>query len=421
MIKHAKAGDKILMTLPPFLNWIDEQRDQMIETVRNWSHINSGSFHLEGLEKMAAILGEAFSATGGEVRLLPSDQMPQITEKGEKQSQEVGKILKISMRPNANRRVLLCGHMDTVFPVTSPFQHCTDLGDGRLKGPGTADMKGGLMVILTALKAFEKSAHHAQIGWDVIINADEEIGSFGSRKTLTDHAKNADLGLVYEPALEDGTLAGARKGSGNFSLVVKGKAAHAGRDHHLGRNAIAALAEAITKLDRLTAGRPDLTVNVGHISGGGALNVVPDLAICRLNVRIKAPEDQPWFLTQLQSIETEMNNKEGISAEFHGEFTRPPKPMTRSLEQAFDLLKSCGSDLGIEISQKPTGGCCDGNNLAAAGLPNIDTLGVRGANIHSDQEYMIMDSLTERAKLTALLLHKLASGEVSFPQRETVQ
>ena len=409
------------MTLPSFLNWIDEERDQMIGTVRTWSHVNSGSFHLAGLEKMATLLAEAFSATGGDVQLLPSDQMPKISEKGEKQHQETGKILKISMRPDANRRVLLCGHMDTVFPETSPFQECTDLGDGRLKGPGVADMKGGLMVILTALRAFEKSSHHTQIGWDVIINADEEIGSFGSRKILTDHAKNADLGLVYEPALADGTLAGARKGSGNFSLIVKGKAAHAGRDHHLGRNAIASLAHAITQLDRLTAGRPDLTVNVGHISGGGALNVVPDLAICRLNVRIKAPEDQTWFLNQVKSIETELNNKDGITAEFHGEFTRPPKPMTKPLEQVFDLLKSCGSDLGIEISQKPTGGCCDGNNLAAAGLPNIDTLGVRGANIHSDQEYMIMDSLTERAKLTALLLHKLASGEASFPERGTVQ
>ncbi|WP_169543305.1 hydrolase [Sneathiella aquimaris] len=409
------------MSLPSFLSWIDDQQSAMVETVCQWAQINSGSDNLEGLAVMADHLQKAFDRTGGQSELLASDPMPLVTKDGYEDSRAVGQMLKVSIRPEANRRVLLCGHMDTVFDKGSPFQSCTDLGDGKIGGPGTADMKGGLMVILTALQAFERSPDKSQIGWDVLINADEEIGSFGSRQTMAHLANKADLGLVYEPSLADGTLAGARKGSGNFTLVVRGKAAHAGRDHHLGRNAIAALSEAVGKIHMLSGQRQDLTVNVGHISGGGALNVVPDLAICRLNVRIKASEDKDWFIQALEKITAETNGQDGISAQLHGQFTRPPKPMSPSFRHLFDILQQCGEDLNLPINQKPTGGCCDGNNLAAAGLPNIDTLGVRGANIHSDQEYMISESLSERAKLTALLLHKLAVGDVTFPKREEPQ
>ncbi|MFT6556220.1 MAG: glutamate carboxypeptidase [Sneathiella sp.] len=393
----------------------------MVDTVCQWAQINSGSDNLDGLAEMADCLQQAFAKTGGQSELLASDPMPLVTKDGQEDSRAVGQMLKVSIRPEANRRVLLCGHMDTVFGKDSPFQSCTDLGGGKIGGPGTADMKGGLMVILTALQAFEKSPEKSQLGWDVLINADEEVGSFGSRETMTHLARKADLGLVYEPSLADGTLAGARKGSGNFTLVVRGKAAHAGRDHHLGRNAIAALSEAVGKIHMLSGQRQDLTVNVGHISGGGALNVVPDLAICRLNVRIKASEDKDWFIQALEKITAETNQQEGISAQLHGQFTRPPKPMSPSFRHLFDILKQCGEDLNLPINHKPTGGCCDGNNLAAAGLPNIDTLGVRGANIHSDQEYMVCESLSERAKLTALLLHKLAVGDVTFPKREEPQ
>ncbi|MEH6403107.1 MAG: hydrolase [Sneathiella sp.] len=398
-----------------FLSWIEDQHASMLETVLQWSHINCGSENLDGLEKMATVLKDAFMTTGGEVSLLPSKPMTVVDEFGIPKQVPLGQVLRVTKRPDANRQILLCGHMDTVFSQESPFQSCTDIGDGMIQGPGVTDMKGGLNVMLTALRAFEMSPHKDQIGWEVLINADEEIGSFGSRHYLVDSATRADIGLVYEPSLPDGTLAGPRKGSGNFTLVLKGRAAHAGREHHLGRNAIAALSRAVIAIDALTGGRPELTINIGRIDGGGALNVVPDLAICRFNVRVKEPEDQMWLQNALEEIVDHANSEDGYTAKLHGGFSRPPKPMTPSLQQLFDLLKICGTELDIPIQYKPTGGCCDGNNLAAAGLPNIDTLGVRGANIHSDKEYIITQSLTERAKLTALILHKLASGDASFP------
>jgi glutamate carboxypeptidase len=269
--------------------------------------------------------------------------------------------------------------------------------------------------MLYALKVIEQSEYADKIGYEVLINADEEIGSHGSAHMLEAAAKRAQFACVYEPALADGTLAGARKGSGNFAAVIRGKSAHAGREHHLGRNALAAAAEFITGVDKLTGAREGLTVNVARVDGGGPNNVVPGLAVVRFNVRLEQPGDADWFMAQLSSLIDPINSREGYEAELTGGFTRPPKPMTPDLKAFFDALKATGAELGLDIAWQPTGGCCDGNNIAAAGIPVIDTLGVRGANIHSAQEYAALDSLVERAKLSALLLLKIAAGDIAIP------
>ena len=222
------------------------------------------------------------------------------------------------------------------------------------------------------------------------------------------------LGLVFEPSLPDGTLVSARKGSGNFTIVARGRAAHAGRDFDKGRNAIVHLAEAISQIFALNGIRESVTINPAKIEGGGALNVVPDLAIMKFNVRMGDESEQKWLQSEIGKIIAELNKKEGLQLELHGGFTRPPKIITPAIKKLQQMIEECGNDLGHKISWKATGGCCDGNNLAAAGLANIDTLGVRGDNIHSDQEYMLIESLTERAKLSALLLMKIASGEVAI-------
>jgi glutamate carboxypeptidase len=402
------------MPLPQFVTDIADRSDLMMKTLQKWAHINSSSDNLTGLEEMGACLAKAFEETGGTVSVLPSKPMPVILQNGAEAVQKIGPIIQIVKRPTANKRILLCGHMDTVFPTTSPFQFCKFQPDGRLNGPGVADMKGGILVMLNALLAFEKSDEASQIGWEVLINSDEEIGSFGSAHQLAESGNRAHVGLLFEPSLADGTLAGARKGSGNFTVTAEGKAAHAGRDHHLGRNAIAALAKVITQLDQLTGGREGLTVNVGEISGGGALNVVPDLAQCRFNVRLKEVDDGVWLTATIQAILAKISKEHEVELTLGGSFSRPPKPMTPDLEKLFKLAFKCGAELGLSMSANPTGGCCDGNNLAATGLPNIDTLGVRGGNIHSDREFMIPESLVERSQLSALILHKLATSEFSF-------
>jgi len=397
------------------LAFLDGRRKPMTETLRAWCAINSGSGNLDGLGHMRSALTEGFSALGAEVETVRSRPMPVVTGEGESIDRPVGDMLRIVKRPQAPVRVLLAGHMDTVFAADHAFQGEKFLDDDTLNAPGAADMKGGLLVMLNALLAVENSSLADRIGYEVLINADEEIGSQGSAHMLTEAAKRAQFACVYEPALADGTLAGARKGSGNFAAVIRGKSAHAGREHHLGRNAVAAAADFISGVDKLSGKRDGLTVNVARVDGGGPNNVVPDLAIVRFNVRVEQPEDADWLYGEANKLVAAIDARDGYAAKLEGSFTRPPKPMTPQLNAFFLALRAAGEDLGLTIDWKPTGGCCDGNNIAAAGIPVIDTLGVRGANIHSAQEFAKLDSLEERAKLSALLLLKIAAGDLPNP------
>jgi glutamate carboxypeptidase len=224
-------------------------------------------------------------------------------------------------------------------------------------------------------------------------------------------ARRNDVGLVFEPALADGSLVGARKGSGTFTIVARGREAHAGRDFHIGRSAILALAEFISKLDASQHDLPGVTINCGRIDGGGAVNVVPALAIGRFNVRVTNPHDQVDVESRItQLAQAIAASREGISIQVHGGFHSPPKPLDPQSIKLFEAVQSCGKELGLNLSIHPGGGTCDGNRLAIAGLPVVDTLGPRGGHLHSDQEYIRIDSLTERAKLVTLLLDRLSQG-----------
>lgn len=366
---------------------------------------------------MAAILSDNFSWLGGEMERVALPPLSKVLDNGKMAEIPLGKALRIRKRLGAPLQVLLAGHMDTVFAADDPFQVPEFLEGGRLRGPGVADLKGGLVVMLKALEALERSPWAEKIGWEVLINPDEEIGSPGSATLFAEAAGRCALGLVYEPSLPDGTLVASRKGSGNFTVVVRGRAAHAGREFDKGRNAVALLAEITAALHGLNGRMPGVTLNVARIRGGEALNVVPDAATLGFNVRMKAAEEQNWIKERIKEITQLFRDRDGFVVELHGGFTRPPKPVNESMAALQEMLASCGQMLGIPIGWQDTGGCCDGNNLAAAGLPNIDTLGVRGGNIHSDKEYVLLDSLVERAQLSALLLMRLASGDIVLPMR----
>ena len=400
------------------LAWIDDQQQQMVDRLVAWSAINSGSHNGAGLKAMGAEVSEAFSVLGADYRVEATAPGQQVAADGSLEPVPFGSVHIFSKRTKANRRVLLTGHLDTVFAVDHPFQRPEFLDQNKLNGPGAADMKGGLLVMLTALQALERSGLGERLGYDVLINSDEEIGSHGSARFLVEMAARADFGLTYEPALADGTLAGARKGSGNFTLVVRGRSAHAGREFDKGRNAVVRLAAMIGELDDLNNQLDDVTLNAALIEGGRAVNVVPDLAICRFNVRVSSDADVALVKVALEQLLARHHDQAGITCELHGGFSRPPKPLSPANLRLFEILAAIGAELDLDIRWKPTGGCCDGNNLAAAGLPNIDSLGVRGGNIHSEREYALVDSLTERAKLSALMLMKYAAGEFSLGDKK---
>ena len=389
---------------------IDARQQEMVDTVIAWSKVNSGSRNLDGLAAMEGLIVEAFSELDPEIEFIQLADGEGVTPSGDVEVIKNGRSIRIFKRPEANRRVLMTGHTDTVFAKNHAFQTPTWLDDNTLNGPGVADMKGGILVMLNALRALEASPYAHSLGWEVLLSPDEETGSLGSAPILADRARAADIGMTYEPALSDGTLAGARKGSGNFVMVVEGKAAHAGREFFEGRNAVVLLAEIIGALSALTNGRPGLTVNPAVVSGGFAPNVVPDRALCRFNVRLEDPSDAGWFENELNKIVEEYGARDGFAVRLHGGINRPPKAISEANQLLMDAIADCGDELGIHVAYVPTGGCCEGNNLAAAGLPNVDTLGVRGGLIHSADEFVMVDSFAERAKLSALILMAFAAG-----------
>jgi glutamate carboxypeptidase len=380
--------------------------EPMLDQVLGWAAVNSGSRNLGGLERMADLLADAFAALPGLLRLEQPQPVEAVDAAGKTIQLKHGRHLHLSVRPTAPLQLLFTGHMDTVFASDHAFQETRWLEDGVLNGPGVADMKGGLAVMLAALKAVERSPQADRLGYEVVINSDEEVGSLGSAALLAQAAQGKRAALTYEPAaLPDGTLAGARPGSGNFAIVVHGRSAHAGRNPEDGRNALLAAADLALRLDELR--RDGLTVNASRIEGGSPSNVVPDLAILRVNMRPRTPEIEDLARRGIDEAVAAVAAEHDVTIEPSGGFGRPPKPLTPEAEALFNLVRQAGEDLGQPIAWQPSGGVCDGNNIAACGVPVVDTMGVRGGKIHSMEEYLITESLGERAALSALTIMRL--------------
>lgn len=346
---------------------------QLIE----WASINSHSYNSDGLEKMVELARAAFFALEpDEINVLP-----------------IG--LSVKKRMNAPVRIFLGGHLDTVFHEDHPFQSVTKLDENTLQGPGVADMKGGILVMLHALLDFESSKEAHNIGWEVFLNLDEEVGSPNSTPFLKECCQRCTYALLFEPTFSDGFFVSERAGSSNYRAISTGKAAHAGRAPEDGKNAIYPLARFITSLEALNTEKT--LVNVGVISGGGALNIIPEHAEAGINIRAD---------TDLDSVLQKKAQEAGIKLERTS--YRPPKPFNVETEQLFTLLKECGERLGIAVQWRKSGGVCDGNTFGAAGIPTLDTLGVHGGGLHTENEYVYLSSLNEKIKLTACFLKELA-------------
>ncbi len=372
----------------------------------DWAALNSGTRNLAGLASMADRLADAFAVLPGELSLVAPEPVERIGALGEADPLIHGAHLLLRVRPQADRRVLLTGHMDTVYAADDAFQSCDWIDEATLHGPGTADMKGGLSLLLEGLIAFE--SNEPKLGYDVLINSDEETGSLSSGKLIAASARGKIAALTYEPGLPGGMMARARPGSGNFAAVVRGRSAHAGRNPEDGRNALVAAADLSLRLAGLV--RPGLSVNPARIDGGGPNNVVPDLAILHFNMRPRVPGDQAEAQRLLDSLVADVARAHDVAIHLHGGFARPPKPITPAAERLFALVADTARALGDTLDWADTGGVCDGNNIAACGVPVIDTMGACGGAIHSPGEYLLVDSLAPRARLTALVLHRLDGG-----------
>lgn len=399
------------MSIPQALQALKAKQEAMLALLVQLAEQNSGSRNPEGILAIQRMFKQHYQHFADDLHNIAFPTKNILSMRGESTVLQSPAGLLVRKRTEAKTRILLCGHMDTVFGPEHPFQHC-EYFDKRqkLRGPGVADMKGGLVVMLHALEAFESLNIPKHIGWDVLLTSDEEIGSPGSAQMLESIAKDYAYGLVYEPAMdEQGTLAKNRKGLAKLTLIAEGRAAHAGRDFQSGRNAIVYLAAILQKIHALNGQKAGISLNIGLIEGGSALNVVPDKAVAKIDIRLSHADDADYVRQAIDDIIKEQTDSD-YRIQLDYDFSRPVKTVCAKTQALYTEVKAAAQELGLYLDWQDSGGCCDGNNLAAMGLCVLDTLGVRGACIHSANEYMVIDSLYERAALTMLLLYRLNEG-----------
>lgn len=391
------------MPVPDSIATLPKRATELRDLLIKWCNQNSGSASPAGLAAMLKLLQAEFGRLGPAVAVPLADTAAQ--------------ALRLRVRPSAPLQLLISGHYDTVYDADHPFQTCTLLTPERLRGPGTSDMKGGLVVMLAALLAFEKTPHAAKLGYEILLGPDEETGSQGTAPLLEEAAKRHRFALVFEPARANGDLVKSRKGTGIFTLTCHGRAAHAGRAPEAGRNAILALCDILPRAEALTGELPGVMVNIGAIRGGGAANIVPDFAEAVINARVTRVGDDATFLRRLHEICAPWTAKEGYRFEIGGGFNRGPKVETAAETALFAEWRKGGREFGLDFDWQHVGGGSDGNILSAAGLPNLDGLGCVGDNLHSPEEFCHLPSLTQRAQVAALFLHRVAAGEIALPAK----
>ena len=355
----------------------------------------SPSHNKIAVDRVAAVVAEEARRLGAQVEILPNQEAgDHILARFALSGARMGEVEAVD-----EAGILLLCHMDTVFPLgtinKTPFREA----DGKIFGPGTLDMKAGIVIALAAIEEAQRSGLNRPV--TLLCTSDEEIGSLTSRELIERLAKDSALVLVLEPGLVDGSLKTWRKGVGEFRVKTKGRAAHAGGDHEKGRNAIEEMAHHVITIQKLTDYSKQTTLNVGVIKGGTVSNVIPEEADIQVDVRVMQPGE--W-----ERLESEMGKLrpvlDGTSLEIAGELNRPPMPFDRTMEATFKKAQSIAAQIGMEIKAGGTGGASDGNFIAPLGIPVLDGMGGVGEGAHSEREYIFADSLDERVKLVAALL-----------------
>ena len=295
--------------------------------------------------------------------------------------------------------ILILCHMDTVFPLGTLSKMPYREVDGKIFGPGTLDMKAGIVISLAAMHEICKTGLARPV--TLLCTSDEEIGSTTSRAWIESLAKDSALVLVLESALLDGSLKTWRKGVGEFSVKARGRAAHAGGDHEKGRNAIEEMAHQVLAIQKLTDYSKQTTLNVGVIKGGTVTNVVPEECTLAVDVRVMQPGE--W-----ERVESEMSKLKPVlddtSLEIHGSLNRPPMPFDETMKTTFEKVRSIAAAIGLAVQAGGTGGGSDANFVAPLGIPVMDGMGAIGEGYHSEREYIFADSLEQRVKLLTAIL-----------------
>jgi glutamate carboxypeptidase len=302
-------------------------------------------------------------------------------------------------------QILALGHSDTVWPVGTLKQMPFREAEGRLWGPGVLDMKAGIAFLIFAVRALRELELPVRRRVVMQLNSDEEVGSDSSRPLTEEEARRSLAVLVLEPGTGlEGKLKTARKGVGEYSIVVRGRAAHAGLDFSSGASAILELARQIQKVAGFTRVERGITVNAGVISGGSRTNVVAAEARAAIDVRVLRIKDAGALDRRFHGLRPVDRR---CKIEISGGLNRPPMERTAGIAKLFRKARELAAELGIKLEESVSGGGSDGNFTAAIGAPTLDGLGAVGEGAHAPHESILVERMADRAALVAKLLGRL--------------
>jgi glutamate carboxypeptidase len=398
-----KAQKKILpKTQPPKtvsdenanrLRFFVERKDAMAETIRQLVEIESPSDNKQAVDRLGALLAGRFEGLGGHSKF--------------HRTQGFGDHLQVDFAGGrGGKPVLLLGHIDTVYPMGTLAGMPCHATDGRMHGPGVLDMKSGIALMLYAIDGL-RTWHNDSLPRPVtvLLVSDEEVGSDSSRPITESLARRSAAVLVLEPSFgTKGAVKTGRKGVGEYTLKVTGKAAHSGLDFEKGESAIVELAKQVTAISKLVDLKRGLTLNVGLISGGTRTNVIPAQASASLDVRVARMKDAAVIDRQLRALKP-FNRK--CKVEITGGVNRPPMERTKTVAALFKQAEEIAKELGWRLEEASVGGGSDGNFTASLGVPTLDGLGGVGEGAHATHESIVISELPRRAALLAALIESV--------------
>ena len=371
------------------LDYCLENHDWLLELIESLVAIESPSDDQAAVNRCGAELSARLEAIGGAITRVPSAG--------------AGEHLRAGFG-SGSRQILLLGHFDTVWPVGQLARMPLKREDGKLYGPGVFDMKAGIGLAMLATRALVERGALADSKIVMLWTTDEEVGSKTSRALIEAEATKSDAVLVFEPSLPGGALKTSRKGVGQFEMIARGVAAHAGLDPGKGVNAIRELARQITAIDDLQDPANGVTLTVAIVSGGTRANVVPAEARATIDARANTRADADRVQRTMRSLTAQVP---GATIEVTGGFDRPPLERTAAVEQLFNQAKAVAADLGITLEEGSAGGGSDGSFTGAIGVPTLDGFGAIGDGAHASHEHVDIDALVPRAANIAGLLSRL--------------
>jgi glutamate carboxypeptidase len=360
--------------------------------------IDCGSYTPAGVNRVADAVSGTLKELGASV-----ERIPHSPTGGERQ---LGDLV-IGRLPGSGPRLLLIGHMDTVFEPGTVAERPFKVDGDRATGPGVSDMKGGLLAGLQGLAALHSLDRRPSVTF--VANPDEEIGSPFSTQHIRELVADHDAALVLECARANGDIVSARKGIADYEITITGRAAHAGVEPEKGRSAILEAAHQVLALHALNGRWPSATINAGVIYGGTRPNVVA--ASCRIELDLRAASVSEFEMAAAEVEGIVMRpTLEGVSATLRQAAFHPPMERTPGNARLAELAIAIGAELGFELRDALTGGASDANTTTAAGLPTLDGLGPVGGDDHSADEWLDLTSVIPRTTLLAALIDRVAEA-----------